>query len=106
MAQLKGKDFETLGGRVPKELAEAIKKHAQSRGKNLTEAYVEAIQQYLASPMARLAILETEVHALQYQVQALKRHVGERTFRSIQKSIEERLAELTASTSKERQITT
>jgi len=45
MAKVKGKDFTQLGARVPKELADKLKEHANQLGMTFTDVMVLALQE-------------------------------------------------------------
>ena len=94
MSQVKGKDYELLGGRVPKKLADRVKKHADQLRMKYTDVYVTAIERYMASPESRIEVLQAQVKQLETEVRSLRFHLGKRS--NWKKTIEERLSEIAA----------
>lgn len=80
MAQLHDKDFETVNAHLPKPLADGLKKHAEELGirKNKARLLRTVIQRYLDSPDSRIVVLETQVKALRWEIDSLKRQIGDR----------------------------
>jgi len=76
MAKVKGKDFEQVGARVPKELADQLKGHANQLGMTFTNVIVLALQGYIGSPESRLAVIEAKLRRTESELKLLRSHAG------------------------------
>jgi len=94
MAKVKGKDFEQLGARVPKEVADKLKKHAKQLRMTFTDVMVLALQRYMASPESRLAVVEAKLQRAESELNSLRSYVGEARDHANKKTVEGPLAAL------------